>query len=78
VALAWFGRRWNLSELIWVLVPWMIFGAVKLVADDFRQGRSVTLFLSLLVYGATLIALPRLLRRAGMIYSEQQRLPRSR
>ncbi len=78
VALAWFGRRWNLSELIWVLVPWMIFGAVKLVADDFRQGRSATLFLSLLVYGATLIAVPRLLRRAGMIYSEQQRLPRSR
>ncbi|MBZ5611510.1 MAG: hypothetical protein LAP38_24885 [Acidobacteriia bacterium] len=64
VALAWFGRHWNLQELIWILFPWMLFGAVKLVAEDFRQGRSATLFLSLLVYGATLIALQRLLRRS--------------
>jgi hypothetical protein len=63
LALAWFGRRRNLSELIWILVPWMLFGAAKLVAEDFRRGRSATLFLSLLLYGATLIALPRLLRR---------------
>lgn len=63
IALGWCGRRWNLTELIWVLYPWMTFGAVKLFAEDFRQGRSATLFLSLLVYGGTLIALPRLLRR---------------
>jgi hypothetical protein len=63
LALAWFGRGRNLRELIWILFPWMIFGAAKLVSDDFRQGRSATLFLSLLVYGGTLIALPRLLRR---------------
>jgi hypothetical protein len=63
VTLAWFGRDRNLRELIWILFPWMVFGAAKLVSDDFRQGQSATLFLSLLVYGATLIALPRLLRR---------------
>jgi hypothetical protein len=63
IALGWCGRRWNLTELIWILYPWMTFGAVKLFAEDFRQGRSATLFLSLLVYGGTLIALPRLLRR---------------
>lgn len=77
IALAWCGRRWNLSELIWILAPWMLFGAGKLIAEEFRQGRSAALFLSLLIYGGTLIALPRLLRRAGMIYSEQQRLRRS-
>ena len=64
VTLAWFGRRRNLRELIWILYPWMIFGALRLVAEDFRQSRSMTLFLSLLLYGATLLALPRLLRRA--------------
>ena len=63
IALAWFGSRKGLRELIWILFPWMLFGAVKLVAEDFQQGRSATLFLSLLVYGGTLIALPRLLKR---------------
>ncbi len=63
IALAWFGTRKSLRELIWILFPWMLFGAVKLVAEDFQQGRSATLFLSLLVYGGTLIALPRLLKR---------------
>ncbi len=64
LALAWCGRRWNLAELVWVLYPWMAFGAVKLITEDFRQGRSETLFLSLFLYGGTLIVLPRLLRRA--------------
>lgn len=63
IALAWCGARRHWRELIWVLFPWMVFGAVKLVTEDFQQGRSETLFLSLLVYGGTLIALPRLLKR---------------
>ncbi|HLG98855.1 MAG TPA: hypothetical protein VKX49_21260 [Bryobacteraceae bacterium] len=66
IALAWFGSRKNLRELIWLLFPWMFFGAFKLISEDFQQGRSATLFLSLLVYGGTLIALPRLLRRDSM------------
>jgi hypothetical protein len=64
IALAWCGRRWDLIELTWILYPWMIFGAVKLFTEDFQQGRSETLFLSLLLYGGTLIVLPRLVRRA--------------
>ncbi len=69
VSLAWFGPR-NLTELIWVLFPWMILGALKLFVEDFRVGRPATLFLSLLLYGATLIALPRLLRRAELRQSD--------
>ncbi len=64
IGMAWFGSRRNLRELIWILYPWMIFGSLKLFAEDFRQGRPVTLFLSLLLYGGALVALPRLLRRA--------------
>jgi len=67
IALGWCGKRWNLTELIWVLYPWMIFGAVRLFPEEFRQGRPTALFLSLLVYGATLMALPRLLRRTGSL-----------
>jgi len=67
ITLAWFGGRANLRELLWILYPWMTFGAVKLIAEDFRQGRSSTLFLSLLLYGGTLIVLPRLLRRARTV-----------
>ena len=75
IALAWFGSRKNLRELIWVLFPWMILGAVKLAYEDFPQGRSATLFLSLLLYGGTLIALPRLLRRRATRSLEVQTSP---
>jgi hypothetical protein len=64
IALAWLGPRWRLKELVWLLVPWMAFGAIKLILEDFGRGQSATLFVSLLVYGAALIALPRLLGRA--------------
>ena len=63
IALGWAGKHWNLTELIWVLYPWMAFGAVKLFVDDFPHGRPAALAVSLLMYGGTLIALPRLLRR---------------
>lgn len=63
ILLAWAGPRWNLREMVWLVFPWMLFGAVKLVAEDFQQGRPATLFLSLFIYGGTLIALPHLLRR---------------
>jgi hypothetical protein len=69
VALAWVGSRWNLNELIWLLYPWMIFGMFKLVAEDLRRGGSSIFSLSLLIYGGTLIVLPRLVRRARSVQS---------
>jgi hypothetical protein len=77
LAVGWCGKRWNRTELIWILYPSMIFGGVKLLAEDFQQGRPAALFLSLLVYGGTLIALPRLLkrtdyRRIDLSYKEDQ------
>lgn len=65
IGLASIGSRWGLKELVWLLYPWMIFGAAKLILEDFGQGQPATLFVSLLFYGGTLIALPRLLRRAN-------------
>jgi len=65
IALAWFWRSPKLSEHIWILYPWIAFGALKLFAEDFRLGRPAMLVVSLLLYCGTLIAIPRLLRRAA-------------
>jgi len=50
--------RW-LSNMV------LVAGGVKLLAEDFPQGRPATLFLSLAVYGGALILGPRLRARAA-------------
>ena len=63
LGLAELSQKRNRRELIWLLYPWMVFGAAKILAVDFQQGRPVTVAASFLVYGATLIVLPRLIKR---------------
>ena len=60
--LAWAGSRWNRLELSRLIYPVMIAGAYRLVVEDLHQDRTAALFLSLLLYGAALMALPRLHR----------------
>jgi hypothetical protein len=60
--LAWAGSRWKSWELSLLTYPLMALGAYRLVAEDLHQDRKAVLFLSLLVYGAALTALPRLNR----------------
>jgi hypothetical protein len=62
--LAWAGSRWNRLELSRLIYPVMIAGAYRLVVEDLHQDRKVALFLSLLLYGAALMLLPRW-HRAG-------------
>jgi hypothetical protein len=62
--LAWAGSRWNLLELRRLIYPVMIAGAYRLVMEDLHQERKAALFLSLLLYGAALMLLPRLHRAA--------------
>jgi len=64
--LAWAGSRWNRLELSRLIYPVMIAGAYRLVVEDLHQDRKAALFLSLLLYGAALIALPRLHRSAAI------------
>jgi hypothetical protein len=42
----------------------MGLAGLKLLAEDLQQGRSLTLFGSLIFFGGGLILLPRLMRRA--------------
>jgi hypothetical protein len=64
--LAWAGSRWNRLELSRLIYPVMIVGAYRLVMEDLHQERKAALFLSLLLYGAALMLLPRW-HRAGAI-----------
>ncbi len=57
--LAWAGSRWNRLELSRLIYPVMIAGAYRLVVEDLHQDRKAALFLSLLLYGAALMLLPR-------------------
>ena len=60
--LAALGSRPNCRDFAQLVYPLMLLGGYRLLADELRQGRKTALFLSLLFYGATLIALPRLRR----------------
>jgi hypothetical protein len=62
VALAWFGRRWSLLELTWLVYPVMTIGAGKLLWEDFPVGRPLTIFMALALYGGALLVTPRLVR----------------
>ena len=64
VVLARLGPRLKRPELTRLVYPAMALGAYRLLTQDLYQDRKTALFLSLLVYGATLTALPRLRRTA--------------
>ena len=61
--LAWIGQRQSRSELIWLMCAFMAVAAYKLLSQDFRQERTLPLVVSLLLYGGTLMLLPRILRK---------------
>jgi hypothetical protein len=70
IVVAWCGKRWNRSELVWLGYPLLALAGVKLVMEDFRLGRSITLFVSLIFFGGALVLLPRLLRRTGVVVND--------
>jgi hypothetical protein len=60
--LAWGGGRWRRPELSRLIYPVMALGGYRMIGVDLRQDRTAALFLSLLLYGASLMVLPRLVR----------------
>jgi hypothetical protein len=57
-------RRWALPELGWLVYPLLAIGGFGLVTEDLARGRPATQFLSLALYGGTLIVAPRQSKRA--------------
>ena len=65
---AWAGLHWRRRELTWLAYPLMALSGFKLLTEDFQQGRSLTLFASLIFFGGGLVVLPRMLRnKAGTL-----------
>jgi hypothetical protein len=56
------GVRSKKAELTWLVYAFMTLGAYKILTQDFPQERRMMLVVSLLLYGSTLMVLPRLLR----------------
>ena len=54
------GSRWHYPEFSRLIYPAMILGGYRLLTQDLYEERKVALFLSLLVYGAALMVVPRL------------------
>ena len=65
LALAFSGTKWRRRELVWLMYPFMVLAAYKLLAQDLPRGQTVALFVSLLLYGSALILLPRILQKAS-------------
>jgi len=64
LGLAWIGRASRLREAAWLVYAILALGGLKLLAEDFPHSTAATLFIALAMYGAALIAAPRLIRRA--------------
>ena len=62
LGLAWIGRAARLREASWLVYPTLALGGLKLLAEDFPHSTAATLFVALAMYGAALIAAPRLIR----------------
>ena len=69
--LAFVGARWNRRELVWIAYAAAVLGSLKLAFEDLRFGTTQSLAVSLLIYGAVLILIPRLVR-AGSVWPEKQ------
>ncbi len=65
LVLAFAGTRRNRPELSQLIYPAMLLGGYRLLVHDMPQGHTGSLFVSLLLYGAALTALPRLKRLAA-------------
>lgn len=65
VALGTLAGRTGLREALWLLYPLLVLGGIKLILEDFQNGRAETLFIGLACYGCALIIAPRLARPRG-------------
>ncbi|MBI3784485.1 MAG: hypothetical protein HY270_13910 [Deltaproteobacteria bacterium] len=61
VLLALLSRHPRFKQARWLVVPFLLLGAAKLVAQDLPSGEPSILFASLGIFGAALILAPRLL-----------------
>ena len=64
ISLAAAARRTGRIEQAWVSWAFLALATCKLLLQDFRQSQNLALVLSLLLYGGTLVLLPRMLQKS--------------
>ncbi|MBD3868785.1 MAG: hypothetical protein IFK94_11725 [Acidobacteria bacterium] len=64
IHLAWVCRFPRLKEAAWLVYPVLIAGGLKLLLEDIRSGKPMTLVASFALFGGALILAPRLVRRS--------------
>jgi len=62
LGLACIGAQWKRLELVWLAYAATVLGGLKLVIEDLRIGSTQSLAVSLVIFGAVLILIPRLVR----------------
>lgn len=76
VGLAFSGRRLALKELGWLSWSVLLLGGLQVLFQDLTRGRAATIFLAFAVYGAALIATPKVLsRRRGQAAAHRAKEP---
>ena len=63
LGLAWSGARWPRPEWPRLVWPLMALGGYRLLMVDAHQGNKPALVISMLLYGGTLMSLPKLMRK---------------
>lgn len=63
VVVAWLGRSRERLDLVWTANIVLLAAGCKIGIEDISNGRPMTLFLSLALFGGALIVAPRLVRR---------------
>ena len=67
IGFAWLSRRDRFADLALLVYPILALGAMKLLAEDLRVGRPVTLFITFALCGGVLIVMPRLRRKRDRV-----------
>ena len=63
VLLGWIGRSRERMEIVWTVYLILAVAACKIAVEDLPNGRPVTLFLTLVLFGGALIVVPRLVKK---------------
>lgn len=65
LAMAYFGPRWQRTELLWITYGMLALVASKLLIEDLSQGRPEFIAASIFLFAVTLILVPQLARRVA-------------
>ncbi len=62
LVLAWCGTRWHRKELVWLTYAFIAAAGLRIILRDLPTAKAIELVIPLLLFGAALILLPRMLR----------------